>query len=163
MRKIKTPRFPLIAELNDLTNCLNQLGEKPLKLIAEKVCKRFKEVEWDTPKWSCVKNNGVIEDKKLFSNAYDTFQFSIANQESKQDFHVHKKVFEIYVSYTKMEISYIMNTREETIEISKGVLIVPPGVVHKIKLHGITFVFQASRKGSKVHEDKQVRALKSDV
>lgn len=160
MKENQAPRFPLIAELNDLANCLNQLGEKPLKLIAEKVYRKFNEVEWDTPKWSFVQNNGIIEDKKLLSNVNDTFQFSIANSESKQDFHVHKKIFEIYVSYSKIEISYIMNNREETMQVSKGVLIVPPGVVHKIKLHGITFVFQASSKGSKVHEDKHVRALK---
>jgi hypothetical protein len=149
MKENQTPRFPLIAELNDLANCLNQLGEKPLKLIAEKVYRKFNEVEWDTPKWSFVQNNGIIEHKKLLSNVNDTFQFSIANSESKQDFHVHK-----------IEISYIMNNRKETMQVSKGVLIVPPGVVHKIKLHGITFVFQASSKGSKVHEDKHVRALK---
>ena len=160
MKENQIPRFPLIAELNDLANCLNQLGEKPLKLIAEKVYRKFNEVEWDTPQWSFMQNNGIIEDKKLLSNIDDSFQFSVANRESKQDFHAHKKTFEIYVSYSKMEISYIMNKREETKQVSKGVLIVPPEVVHKIKLHGVTFVFQASIKGSKVHEDKEVRALK---
>lgn len=160
MRQIQTPKFPLIAELNDLAECLNQMGEKPLKLIAEKAYKKFNEIEWDTPKWSFVQNNGIIEDKKLLSNMDDTFQFSIANGESKQDFHAHKKTFEIYVSYSKMEISYIINKKEETMQVSKGVLIVPPGVVHKIKLYGVTFVFQASIKGSKVHEDKEIRAPK---
>lgn len=159
MRKIQTPKFPLIAELNDLSNCLNQMGEKPLKLIAERVYKEFNETEWDTPKWSFEQDNGIIENKKLLSNVDDTFQFSIANRESKQDFHVHKKIFEIYVSYSKMEISYIRDKKEETMQVSNGLLIVPPEIVHKVKLYGITFVFQVSIKGYKVHEDKDVRSL----
>jgi len=160
MKENQAPRFPLIAELNDLANCLNQLGEKPLKLIAEKVYRKSNEVEWDTPKWSFVQNNGIVENKKLLSNADDIFQFSIANRQSKQDSHMHKRIFEVYVSYSKMKISYFMDKKKQTLQVSKGVIVVPPGVIHKIKLHGITFVFQASIKGSKVHEDKEVRALK---
>lgn len=160
MSKIKTRKFPLIAELNDLADCLSQMGERPLKLIADRVYKKFKETKWNAPKWSFVQTNGIIEDKKLLSNPDDTFQFSIANRQSKQDFHVHKKIFEIYVSYSKMEISYIRNKKEEIMQVSKGILIVSPGVVHKVRLHGITFVFQAGIKGSKVHEDKEVRVLK---
>ena len=67
----------------------------------------------------------------------------------------------MYISYSKMEILYVKEGREEIMEVSSGMLIVPPGVVHNIKLHGITFVFQAAMKGSKVHEDKEVRALGS--
>jgi len=160
MRQVQTPKFPLIAELNDLANCLDRLGNRPLKLIAEKVYRKFNEVKWDTPKWSFVQDNGIIEDKKLLSNPDDTFQFSIANKESKQDFHVHKHIFEIYVSNSKMEISYIRNNKEETIQVSNGVLIVPPEVTHKVKLNGITFVFQAGIKGAKVHKDKEVRTPK---
>jgi hypothetical protein len=59
-----------------------------------------------------------------------------------------------------MEISYIRGQTKETIHISEGVIIVPPQVLHKIKLHGITFVFQASIKGGKVHDDKKVKAFK---
>ncbi|MDI6791315.1 MAG: hypothetical protein QME81_00380 [bacterium] len=136
------------------------MGERPLKLIADKVYKEFNETEWNIPKWSFAPNNGTIEDKKLLPNPEDTFQFSLANECSKQDFHVHKNVFEIYVSYSRMEISYIRDKREEILEVPNGVLIVPPGVIHKIKLHGITFVFQSSTSGFKVHEDKEVRAFK---
>ena len=160
MRQVQTPKFPLIAELNDLANCLDHLGNRPLKLIAEKVYKKFNEVKWDTPKWSFVQVNGIIEDKKLLSNPDDTFQFSMANGKSKQDFHVHKKIFEIYVSNSKMEIAYIRNNKEESILVSKGVLIVPPEVTHKVRLHGITFVFQASIKGAKVNKDREVRTPK---
>ena len=160
MSKIQTPKFPLVAELNDLADCLNQMDERPLKLIADKVYKKFNETEWDVPIWFFTSNNGIIEDKKLLSNADDTFQFSIANGQSQQDFHAHKKIFEIYVSYSKMEIMYIRGQTKETLHISKGVLIVPPHVLHKVKLHGITFVFQASIKGGKVHDDKKVEVFK---
>jgi hypothetical protein len=160
MSKIQTPKFPLVAELNDLANCLNRIGERPLKLIADKVYKKFKETEWDVPKWSFSSSNGILRDKKLLSNADDAFQFSIANGQSKQDFHAHKEIFEIYVSYSKMEISYIRDQTKETIHISEGVIIVPPQVLHKVKLHGITFVFQASIKGGKVHDDKKVKVFK---
>jgi len=160
MNKTQTPKFPLAAELHDLAACLNQMGERPLKLIADKVYKRFNESNWNTPKWSFVQKNGIIEDKKLLANEDDTFQFSIANRHSKQSFHVHKKVFEIYASHSKMGISYIRDGKEETIQVSSGVFIVPPGVTHKIQLHGITFVFQSAVKGSKVHGDKEIRSLK---
>jgi len=65
MSMYQIPKFPLVAELSDLTNCLNQMGDRPLKLIADKVDKEFNEFEWDTPKWSYVQDNGIIEDKKL--------------------------------------------------------------------------------------------------
>jgi len=160
MGKIQTPKFPLIAELNDLTDCISQLGERPLKLIAERAYKKFNESKWNVPKWSFVQGNGIIKDKKLLSNPDDTFQFSIANRRSKQDFHLHKNIIEIYVSYSKMEISYISGKKEKTMQIPKGVLIVPPKVMHKVKLHGVTFVFQGSTKDSKVHEDKEIRVPK---
>lgn len=160
MSKIQTRKFPLVAELNDLANCLNRMGGRPLKLIADKIYKKFNETEWNVPKWSFTSDNGIIQDKKLFPNAEDTFQFSIANGQSKQDFHAHKKIFEIYVSYSKMEITYMTNRTKETIHIPGGVIIVPPQVLHKVKLHGITFVFQVSIKGGKVHDDKKVKVFK---
>ncbi|MDD5772446.1 MAG: hypothetical protein PHX78_03170 [bacterium] len=162
MRKNQKQQFPLIAELNDLTNCLNQMGTKPLKLIANKVYREVKETKWDVPMWSFISNKGIIKDKKLLTNPEDTFQFSLANQHSKQDFHVHKKIFEIYVSYSKIEILYINKEKtKESLKIFRGILIVPPMLIHKIKLHGITFVFQVGAKGSKVHNDKKI--LKSSA
>ena len=155
MSNVKTPEFPLVAEFGDLADCLRQMGQRPLKLVANKAQKRLKESEWNSPKWSFVEDNGVIKDKKLLSNTDDTFQFSIAGRKSRQDFHVHRKIFEIYLSNSKMEISYKKRQMTETMGVSRGVLIVPPGVAHKITLHGFAFVFQASIKGSKVHGDKK--------
>lgn len=163
MSKIQTPKFPLIAELNDLANCLNQMGERPLKLIANKVYKKFNETEWNVPKWSFAQDDGIIEDKKLLPIVDDTFQFSIANSKSKQDFHVHNNIFEIYASYSKIEISLARDKkRKETMQVSNGILIVPPCVVHKVKLYGLTFVFQASTKGYKVHEDKEIKRFQKE-
>ncbi len=156
MSETKTSKFPLIAELNDLTNCLEQMGDRPLKLIADMVCRKFGETEWDKPQWSYVHREGIIEDRKLLPNSNDTFQFSIANNKSKQEFHLHQEVFEIFVSDSKIKIVFIRDKKEETMEVSSGVLIVPPGIMHKVEIHGITFVFQSTIKGSKIHEDKQV-------
>lgn len=142
--------------MNDLDSCLNRMGEKPLKLIAEKVYEQFHEKEWRNSKWSFDEHGGNIESKELLPNEEDTFQFSIANSRSKQEFHVHKNVYEIFASYSTIEITYIDKNEKKTLKVSNGALIVPPGVVHKIKLEGITFVFQASGHGSKIHNDKKI-------
>jgi hypothetical protein len=159
MDNAQVPQFPLIAELGDLINCLDRMNEKPLKLIADKVCKEFKETLWDRSKWTFVQDNGIVEEKMLLPNIEDTFQFSVANSRSRQDYHIHGSVFEIYVSYSKMEIRYIKDGREHTQEVPSGVLIVPPGVMHQITLHGLSFVFQASVKGAKIREDKEVSSV----
>ena len=155
MSDLKTPKFPLAAEFSDLKDCLKQMGERPLKLVAEKVQKRLKESPWNVPRWTFAQDDGIITDRKLLSNEEDSFQFSMANEESKQDFHVHDKTFELYVSDSRIEIAYLNGDREESMSVSNGVLIVPPVIEHKVKLYGISFVFQASTKGHKVHHDKK--------
>jgi len=152
----ETPNFPLLAELSDLTNCLRLMGQKPLKLVAKRVYEQFNESEWDVSKWSFKLSEGTIIDRKLLSNPEDSFQLSVANENSEQEPHVHRRVFDIYASNSKMEIAYITNGRKESTQISGGVLIVPPNVPHQVKLHGLTFVFQAGIKGGKVNNDKEL-------
>jgi hypothetical protein len=159
MSKIQILDFPLIAELNDLKHCIEKMGERPLKLIADGVYKKYNETEWDTPKWSFIEKNGIIEDKKLLPILESTFQFSIANNESKQDLHFHKKTYEIFISNSKIEIFFIKDQKENTININNGLLIVPPGIIHKIKLYGFTYVFQASIENVKIHKDKEIVEL----
>lgn len=148
-------RFPLIAELSDLAKCLDFMGEKPLKLIAYELYEN--ESTWDESKWSFVISGEKIIDKKLLLNPEDSVQFSIANERSKQDFHVHRNVFEIYVSYSKIEIIYFSDGKEKIAQVSQGVLIVPPNVPHKVQVYGPTFVFQFATQGGKVHDDKEIK------
>lgn len=150
-----TKRLPLIAELNDLTKCLRLMGQKPLKLIAHELYEN--ESMWDESKWSFASSDGKVIDKKLLLNPEDKFQFSIANEQSKQDFHVHHNVFEIYVSYSEMEIIYFSDGRERKLQIPKGALIIPPNISHKVRLYGPTFVFQSVIKEGNVHGDKEIR------
>ena len=126
MSKIQTPKFPLVAELKDLSKCLNRVGERPLKLIADKVYKKFNETEWDVPKWSFASDNGIIQDKKLLSNVDDTFQFSIANGQSKQDFHAHRKI-SVKTSWVLLKLIYIC--------------IEHPIIIVAVCLYGFTFFF----------------------
>ncbi len=132
------------------------MGRRPLKLIAEAVQPAFKESAWIEPRWKFARDGDSIADRRLLAFAEDSFQFSIANEQSRQDFHLHEKVAEIFVSNFPLELTYRKSGREETLNVSSGVLIVPPGIAHRIKLHGLTFVFQAATQGGRVHNDKVV-------
>ena len=55
-----------------------------------------------------------------------------------------------------MDLMYRKNGREEVLSVASGVLIVPPGIAHRVRLHGLTFVFQAATQGGQVHNDKIV-------
>lgn len=151
------PNTPLVAELNGLVDCLKLLGQRPLKLLANK----FHENEsmWNTSEWSFVASEGKVIDKKLLLNPKDTFQFSIADERSKQDFHMHKKTFEIFVSYSKMEVVYSVEGEKKTAQVSKGILIMPPNLPHRVRLYGPSFVFQATIGGEKIHNDKEITSL----
>jgi len=142
--------FPLIAQKDNLNECLSLLKEKPLKLVANSLYKKFNETKWDNPKWSFTKSKENVTNKNLLPNKDDLFQFSVANERSKQDFHYHEHTYEIYISDAKIEISY-MDENSQIIyqEIDDGVLIVPPNLRHKVRLYGFTFVLQASLDGSK--------------
>ena len=147
---------PKAASLADLVDCLQLQGSRPLKLIAEAVQPAFHESAWLDPTWNFVRNGDSITDKKLLAFAEDSFQFSVANEQSKQDFHFHEKVAEIFVSNFPLELLYRNNGREETLSVPSGVLIVPPGIAHRVKLHGLTFVFQVATQGGQIHNDKVV-------
>ncbi len=152
--ELESSKLPLIAELDDLIECLNLMGPKPLKLVANDLWET--ESPWNESKWSFVSSNREVQDRKLFLNPRDDFEFSIAGKDSNQDFHVHQAVFEIYVSYSKIGIVYFSDEREKTIRLEKGVLIVPPMVRHKVQLGGPTFVFQHAIGGAEVHNDKEI-------
>jgi hypothetical protein len=147
-------KFPLMAELDDLVECLTLMGRRPLKLIANEL--RETESRWDKPKWSFVSSKGEIQDIKLLINSRGDFEFSIAGEHSNQDFHIHQTVFEIYISYSEIKIVYFSDGREKVMQVAKGALLVPPKIRHKVQLSGPTFVFQHAIGGSKVHYDKEI-------
>lgn len=105
--------------------------------------------------WEFSRDGDNIIDKKLLAFPRDSFQFSVANEQSKQDFHLHAGVLEIYISNSPIELAYEKDGREEKLGVPSGILIVPPGVVHRVKLHGLTHVFQVATRGQ-VHGDKIV-------
>ncbi|HLN00186.1 MAG TPA: hypothetical protein VK335_12930 [Bryobacteraceae bacterium] len=144
---------PKAASLADLAECLQLLGSRPLKLIADAVQPAFRESFWDDPQWKFSRDADTIADKKLLPFPEDSFQFSLANEQSKQDFHLHSSVLEIYASNFPLELRYTTGAEEKNIGVPSGILIVPPGVAHCVKLHGLTFVFQVAISG-KVHNDK---------
>ena len=147
---------PKAASLADLAECLQLLGARPLKLIADAAQPAFHESLWDHAVWTFSRDGDIIADKKLLPFPEDSFQFSVANEQSKQDFHLHGSVLEIYVSHFPIELVYDKGGQEEKLSVSSGTLIVPPGVAHRVKLHGLTFVFQVATRGGTVHSDKTV-------
>ncbi len=146
------------AESAQLESCLDQLGGRPLKLIAGERWSGpgFREIPWDQPAWTySVEKDAVV--KPLLLNHQDSFQFSLANASSKQDWHYHTRTFEIYVSEMPMCLEYQDPTAPKSeldLNVQHGVLIVPPGLIHKITLSGATFVFQAMIGGKNLGEDK---------
>lgn len=147
---------PKAATLADLAECLQLLGSRPLKLVADAVQPAFHESFWNDPLWEFSRDADTVTDKKLLPFPVDSFQFSLANGKSKQDFHLHAGVLEIYVSNFPIELLYTTGGEEKNLGVPSGILIVPPGVAHRVKLHGLTFVFQVAARGGKVHGDKTV-------
>ena len=123
-------------------------------MIAEATQPAFRESPWKDAVWEFSRDGNTISDKKLLAFPDDQFQFSVANEQSKQDFHLHAGVLEIYVSNFPVELVYRKDGVEEVLGIPSGILIVPPGVAHKVKLQGLTFVFQVALRGGQVHNDK---------
>jgi hypothetical protein len=145
---------PLVAGFAELEACLKLLGEHPLKLIAEAVQPVYKESDWVQPVWAFESENSTITSKPLLALPEDSFQLSVANEQSKQDFHFHVNVLEIYASSLRMEITYRRDGKDAVLAVARGIVIVPPGLTHKVELHGLTLVFQVALGGGQVHNDK---------
>jgi len=148
---------PFYAEMSDLGQCLVSLGDVPLKLIVGATFDQrgIKEVPWELPQWTCHQDGGNIT-KPVLLNRRDVFQFSLANASSRQDWHYHNHTFEVCVSDSPMDLDYEERGTGNKMHVNRGVLIVPPGIPHKISLSGSTFVFQATLAGQGLGEDKVV-------
>jgi hypothetical protein len=148
---------PFYAKMADLERCLEFLGDVPLKLIAGSTLDQpgIKEVPWESPKWSWQSDYKTIT-KPVLLNRRDVFQFSLANADSRQDWHQHEHTFEVYVSDHSVDLDYEEQSTTKNVHIDRGVLVVPPGVCHRVGLKGNTFVFQATLAGNGLGEDKRV-------
>jgi len=146
--------FPLYARMDDLCRCIQLLHGRPLKLVANKLYDD--ESPWDVTKWSFTKAEGSdkVTDKKLLLNPSDEFQVSFATEKSDQQPHLHEKVFDIYISSSRIEASFEKGKPRASVD--NGILIIPPMVPHKVTLHGPTFVVQCAIKGGCVDGDKQI-------
>ncbi len=157
---IEVPRVPLYAELDKLEAGLNLLGETPIKLIVDSLLKnsQIEEEAWLEGEWDFSKDKeGPRVRRRVWVNALDTFQFSVAGESSRQHSHVHTHVFEIYVSQTPMVLHYGPPGSEDTSEILRvdgGAILVPPRIPHRLTLEGLTFVFQVSTSCGPVGDDK---------
>jgi hypothetical protein len=146
------PKHPFFAKKEDLETCLNSLNERPLKLVAPDL--RENESEWEEKRWTFSEENSNIVDKKVLLNRKDSFQFSVANSKSKQKFHVHRSTLEIYVSDFDIEL-FLKDNEKSSIK-SNGLLIIPPNIPHKVRLDGLTYVFQISQKKAEISQDKEI-------
>ena len=151
-------RHPFYAEMEDMERCLASLGNTPLKLITGGTLGRpgVEEVVWESPQWTCHLDEELIS-KPVLLNRRDVFQFSLASASSRQDWHYHNSTFEVYVSDAPMDVEYVEQGAErktQALHVNRGVLIMPPGIPHKVGLSGHTFVFQATLASQGLGEDK---------
>ena len=151
-------RHPFYAEFEELNQCIKSIEDIPLKLVAGELLSRprIKEVSWELPRWTCGLDGDLII-KPVLLNRRDVFQFSLANVSSKQDWHYHDSVFEMYISYDPIDLEYQeqgAERKKQALHVNQGVLIIPPGIPHKVSLAGNTFVFQATLASRNLGEDK---------
>ena len=160
-RRVKSYGFthPFYAEMEELDRCLASLGSVPLKLVVGERFSRpgIEEVAWERPKWTWHRDSNLIT-KQVLLNQRDVFQFSLASAASTQSWHYHKSTFEIYVSNHRMDLEYEdqgPERKKQALCIDRGLLIVPPGVPHRVNLSGNTFVFQSTLADGNLGNDKE--------
>jgi hypothetical protein len=141
---------PYMVDGSDLSRALILNKNRPMKLVAHGLFPN--ERVWLQPRWSFTPKNGAIVLKDILINEKDHFQFSVADKNTHQDFHIHEYVFEIYASEKDMTIHYGAKGQQSL----KGkVILVPPGICHCLTLRGITFVFQVAIGTEGIEKDKQ--------
>jgi hypothetical protein len=139
--------IPYFAEKEDINRCLKALNGHPMKLVVSNLFARpgVEEKPWVIPKWAFEEKNGTLV-KPAFVTTKDVFQFSVADARSRQDWHFHDSVFEIFLSAYPIMVEYLdtISPDIQTLEVRDGMLMLPPGLKHKVTLNGMTYVFQAT-------------------
>lgn len=150
--------IPYLIENVDITTCLKHLNGHPLKLVVSSLFARqgVQEIPWVEPGWAFEEKEGTLT-KPAFVTEKDVFQFSVADERSRQDWHFHTSVFEIFLSAYPIRIEFRDSASPsiQALEVRDGMLMVPPGLKHKVTLSGITYVFQATlAEGGGINQDK---------
>lgn len=102
----------------------------------------WKHSERSKPNLVCESSDFVESDGEA---AHRSFALSFANEKASQDRHFHKEHAEIYYSEHPMSAEYRCPGEasfEEIVLAHGGALVFGPGVVHQVKLEGLTFVFE---------------------
>jgi hypothetical protein len=151
------PQQPLIAETPQLAACLELLRGRPIKLVAE--ARHDDETSWTSPIWTFQERDGHLIVKDLLDLPADRFQFSVANEQSRQVPHKHLSVFEIYISTHPMKVWYRRpDGTSQVLTVENGAILVPPTVEHNVTLRGLTFVVQCATSDHRVSSDKVAAA-----
>ena len=139
--------MPLFAENADIQHCLQVSHGMPLKLVIDSLWSRphLQEVPWEQSKWA-FEQEGEKVIRPAFIPPKDVFQFSVADEHSRQDWHYHEYVYEMFVSDQPILLEYQeqLSGSVLALTVQNGFLMVPPRLNHKVTLSGMTYVFQVS-------------------
>lgn len=92
--------------------------------------------------------NRLVETREFAPTAaLGGFTIAFGNQVGPQEEHVHRQHAEIYYSESRLEADYRVESDPEgqvhTVELAQGgALVFAPGVVHRVRLGGITIVIE---------------------
>jgi hypothetical protein len=103
----------------------------------------WKHSSQDEPNNIC--ESGDFVDLASSQSAKGAFALSFANERAAQDEHFHKQHFEIYFSEHPLAADFrILESGESgSINLDQGgAIIFAPGVIHKMRLGGLTFVIE---------------------
>lgn len=133
-----------------------QLQEKRKPVKQEKPLQghRWKHSKPSKPNPLC-ESSDFVEGSEP-SSAHSSFALSFANEKAGQDEHYHREHVEIYYSEQRLSAKYrCLDEMEHHTVILKhgGALVFAPGVVHQVKLTGLTLVIEVpSVKDDKAEE-----------
>lgn len=126
----------------DLFKVLKARG-KDLKMEERLAGMVWKHSGPDLPNYVCPSGDFVDSGLPLYTHG--PFAISFASSKSIQDEHYHKQHIEIMVSEGAISVEFrpLEETKCQTITLPKGgVLVMGPGVIHKLQLSGLTVLIE---------------------
>jgi len=156
----------LFIPLEEIKNQFKENTRQDVKIVAPEILseqlfnmltRKGKMLKMEKPlaaeKWTFSKKNrpNFICKSSDFSINNDPgpnqgpFAISFANENAEQDYHYHEKHWEIYFSEHAIEAQYkaLNDSLYKNVKLNKGgAIIFGPQVIHKMKLHGLTFIVE---------------------
>jgi len=129
------------ADIETLNESVKTTPRRLLKLVVPSP--RNGETPWKGGAWT---PSSTGESPVLLLEE-DFFELSFATSETRQGWHAHRGIYEIYISESPLHVEYKEGSETKKPGPVKGCLIIPPGVRHKVHLGGPTFVVQATADG----------------